>query len=149
MIRRFFRLLLLCIVTVVLIIFFAPSLIKGAGDALITSIDNSAAQGIAQVIPHDQGNGADLHVKLDGLTANTRFSTRGNLRANSTYARIELSPANHSTRTNCAALEICPRLGGCTTFPSTLTPPTKRAGCVTKRTVTPSPVGRASTAMSS
>jgi hypothetical protein len=72
-IRRFFRLLLLCIVTVVLIIFFAPSLIKGAGDALITSIDNSAAQGIAQVIPHDQGNGADLHVKLDGLTANTNY----------------------------------------------------------------------------
>ncbi|GAC1343366.1 MAG: hypothetical protein NVSMB27_03220 [Ktedonobacteraceae bacterium] len=65
--------LLLCIVTVVLIIFFAPSLIKGAGNALITSIDNSAAQGVAQLIPHAQGNGADLQVKLDGLAANTNY----------------------------------------------------------------------------
>jgi len=72
-IRRFFRLVLLSIVTVVLIIFFAPSLIKGAGNSLITSIDNTAAQGIAQIIPHAQGNGADLQVKLDGLTANTDY----------------------------------------------------------------------------
>ncbi len=73
MIRRFFRLVLLCVVVVVLIILFAPSLIQGAGNALLSSVNNSAAQGIAQFIPHAQGNGADLQVKLDGLIANSAY----------------------------------------------------------------------------
>src|ERR1035441_6559793 len=42
-----------------------------------------------------------------------------------------------------------PRLGGWTTLPSTFTPPMKYAGVVMKRTITPSPEGCASTAISS
>lgn len=73
MIRRFFRLLLMIIVVVVLLILFAPTLIRGAGNALINSINNTSAQGIAQVIPHTQDNGADMQIKLDGLHANTNY----------------------------------------------------------------------------
>ena len=72
-IRRFIRFLFLCIVVVVLIIVFAPSLLRGAGNAVVTSLNNTAAQGIAQIIPHAEGKGADLQVKLDGLTANTSY----------------------------------------------------------------------------
>jgi len=46
---------------------------RGAGNAVVTSLNNTAAQGIAQIIPHAQGNGGDLQVKLDGLTANTNY----------------------------------------------------------------------------
>lgn len=73
MIRRFFRLLFLCMVVVVLIILFAPTLLKGAGNALLTSLNNTAAQGVAQVIPHATGQGSDLQVQLSGLTANTNY----------------------------------------------------------------------------
>lgn len=73
MIRRFFRLLLMIIAVVVLLILFAPTLIRGAGNALINSINNTSAQGIAQVIPHTQDNGADMQIKLDGLHANTNY----------------------------------------------------------------------------
>ncbi|GAC1383373.1 MAG: hypothetical protein NVS4B7_13340 [Ktedonobacteraceae bacterium] len=73
MIRKFFRLILLGIILIVLIIIFAPTLIKGAGNALLTSANDSSAQGIAQILPHAQGKGADLQIKLDGLTANSPY----------------------------------------------------------------------------
>jgi len=60
-------------VVIILIILFAPSLLRGAGNSVVTSLNNTAAQGIAQIIPHAQGSGADLQVKLDGLTANTNY----------------------------------------------------------------------------
>lgn len=73
MIRRFFRFLLFCVVVIILIILFAPSLLKGAGNAVVTSLGNTAAQGVAQIIPNATGQGADLQVQLSGLTANTNY----------------------------------------------------------------------------
>ncbi|MFL5625451.1 MAG: hypothetical protein ACJ788_07620 [Ktedonobacteraceae bacterium] len=102
MIRRLFRLLIVAIVVVVLLILFAPTLIRGAGNALISSINNTSAQGIAQLIPHTQDNGADLQIKLDGLQANTSYYVsldEGQCGGNSLFHLGKISTDDHGSAT--------------------------------------------------
>ena len=73
MIRRFFRFLAFCLVVIVMIILFAPTLLKGAGNAVLSSLGNASAQGVAQIIPNATGQGTNLQVQLSGLTANTDY----------------------------------------------------------------------------
>jgi len=68
-----FRLVILAILVIIALIIFTPNLVKGAGNAILNSLNSSSAQGIAQIIPHSQGSGADLQVQLSGLTANSNY----------------------------------------------------------------------------
>ncbi len=108
MIRRLFRLLIMAIVVVVLLILFAPTLIRGAGNALISSVNNTSAQGIAQFIPHTQDNGADLQIKLDGLQANTNYYVsldEGQCGGNSLFHVGKISTDNNGSATAMLSLK--------------------------------------------
>ncbi len=73
MIRLLTRLIGLGIIGLGLFIVLGPGLIKGVGNALISSLNNSTAYGLAQIVPATQGKGSVLHIKLDGLAANTTY----------------------------------------------------------------------------
>ncbi|MDQ6660265.1 MAG: hypothetical protein M3Z24_04785, partial [Chloroflexota bacterium] len=55
------------------LIVFAPSLIRGAGNAQLTSANNSGAQGTAQIFPNASGKGAVLQISLSNLNPHTDY----------------------------------------------------------------------------
>ena len=77
MIRRTFgcllRLIVLAIALVACFAFFAPSLIRGAGNTLISALNNSTAQGVAQLVPGLQGKTDALQLQLSGLMPSTAY----------------------------------------------------------------------------
>src|SRR5712692_10246412 len=66
--RTLFRLLVLGAAVVVLFTLLAPSLVKGAGNALLTSINGST-----QILPALQGKSITLQIHLDSLSPNTHY----------------------------------------------------------------------------
>ncbi|HVB61482.1 MAG TPA: hypothetical protein VNE61_09845 [Ktedonobacteraceae bacterium] len=77
MIRRTFgcllRLVVLAIALVVIFVLLAPSLIRGAGNTLISALNNSTAQGVAQLIPGLQGKTDALQLQISGLLPSTAY----------------------------------------------------------------------------
>lgn len=77
MIRRafgcLFRLVLLAVAVAVFLFFLAPSLLKGAGNTVLSSLNNSAAQGVAQLIPGVQAQSANLQLQLSGLLPSATY----------------------------------------------------------------------------
>lgn len=71
--KRLFQLIFLGIVTVVLVVMFAPSLIRGAGNALLSSANNSAAQGFSSLVPDAQGKGLTLQMNVSSLNPNSDY----------------------------------------------------------------------------
>ncbi|HVB21908.1 MAG TPA: hypothetical protein VNG51_08190 [Ktedonobacteraceae bacterium] len=71
--KRLFQLVFFGIITVVLVVMFAPSLIKGAGNALLSSVNNSTAQGFSSLVPNAQGKSLALQINVSGLTPNTNY----------------------------------------------------------------------------
>ncbi len=77
MIRRTFgcllRLLVLAIAAAVFLLLLAPSLLRGAGDTVISALNNSSVQGVAQLIPGLQGKTDALQLQLSGLLPSTAY----------------------------------------------------------------------------
>lgn len=71
--KRIFQLVFFGVAAVVLVIVFAPSLISGAGNALLSAANNSAAQGFSSLVPAAQGKGANLQVNVSGLSPSTSY----------------------------------------------------------------------------
>lgn len=71
--KRLFKLVFFGIVAVVLVIMFAPSLIRGAGNALLSSANNSAAQGFSSLVPNAQGKGLTLQMNVSNLSPNSDY----------------------------------------------------------------------------
>ena len=71
--KRLFQLVFFGIAAVVLVIVFAPSLIKGAGNALLSAANNSAAQGFSSLVPAAQGKGASLQINVSGLSPSSDY----------------------------------------------------------------------------
>ena len=71
--KRLFQLVFFGIVAVVLVIMFAPSLIRGAGNALLSSVNNSAAQGFSSLVPDAQGKGLTLQINVSSLNPNAEY----------------------------------------------------------------------------
>lgn len=77
MIRRLFgclvRLVVLALALLACFVFFAPSLIRGAGNTLISALNSSTAQGVAQLIPGLQGKNDALQLQISGLLPSTDY----------------------------------------------------------------------------
>lgn len=71
--KRLFQLVFFGIIAVVLVVMFAPSLIKGAGNALLSSVNNSTAQGFSSLVPDTQGKGLSLQINASGLNPNSEY----------------------------------------------------------------------------
>lgn len=71
--KRLFKLVFFGIVAVALVIMFAPSLIRGAGNALLSSVNNSAAQGFSSLVPDAQGKGLTLQINVSNLNPNSDY----------------------------------------------------------------------------
>src|SRR5579872_3720415 len=71
--KRLFQLIFFGIVTIVLVVMFAPSLIRGAGNALLSSANNSAAQGFSSLVPDAQGKGLTLQMNVSSLNPNSDY----------------------------------------------------------------------------
>ncbi len=71
--KRLFKLVFFGIVAIVLVIMFAPNLIRGAGSALLSSVNNSAAQGVSSLVPNAQGKGLALQINVSGLNPNADY----------------------------------------------------------------------------
>lgn len=67
------RLVVLAIALVVFFALLAPTLIRGAGNTLISALNNSTAQGVAQLIPGLQGKTDALQLQLSGLLPSTAY----------------------------------------------------------------------------
>jgi hypothetical protein len=67
------RLVAVAIALLACIVFFAPSLIRGAGNTLISALNNSTAQGVAQLIPGLQGKSDALQLQISGLLPSTAY----------------------------------------------------------------------------
>jgi hypothetical protein len=68
-----FRLLILAVAALACFFFLAPSLIRGAGNTLISALNNSSAQGVAQFIPGLPGKTANVQIQLSGLLPSTTY----------------------------------------------------------------------------
>lgn len=77
MFRRLFgclvRLVILALALLACFVFFAPSLIRGAGNTLISALNDSTAQGVAQLVPGLQGKTDALQIQLSGLLPSTGY----------------------------------------------------------------------------
>ena len=71
--KRLFQLVFFGIVAVVLVVLFAPNLIRGAGNALLSSVNNSTAQGFSSLVPDAQGKGLTLQLNVSGLNPNSEY----------------------------------------------------------------------------
>ncbi len=71
--KRLFKLVFFGIVAVVLVIMFAPSLIRGAGNALLSSANSSAAQGFSSLVPDTQDKSLTLQINVSGLNPNSDY----------------------------------------------------------------------------
>ncbi|MHB8600354.1 MAG: hypothetical protein ACYDER_26540 [Ktedonobacteraceae bacterium] len=71
--KRLFQLVFFGIAAVVVVIMFAPSLIRGAGNALLSSVNNSAAQGFSSLVPDAQGKGLTLQINVSNLNPNSDY----------------------------------------------------------------------------
>ncbi len=71
--KRLFQLVFFGIAAVVLVIMFAPSIIRGAGNALLSSVNNSAAQGFSSLVPDAQGKGLTLQINVSNLNPNSDY----------------------------------------------------------------------------
>ncbi len=71
--KRLFKLVFFGIIAIVLVVMFAPSFIKGAGNALLSSANNSAAQGFSSLVPDIQGKGLSLQINVSGLNPSSDY----------------------------------------------------------------------------
>lgn len=71
--KRLFKLVFFGIAAVVLVIVFAPGLIREGGNAFLSSVNNSTAQGISSLLPSVQGKGMDLQINVSGLNPNSDY----------------------------------------------------------------------------
>lgn len=71
--KRLFKLVFFGIIAIVLVVMFAPSFINGAGNALLSSVNNSAAQGFSSLIPAAQGKGLSLQINVSGLNPSSDY----------------------------------------------------------------------------
>ena len=71
--KRLFKLVFFGIIAIVLVVMFAPSFIKGAGSALLSSANSSAAQGFSSLVPGLQGKGLSLQINVSGLNPSSDY----------------------------------------------------------------------------
>jgi len=71
--KRLFKLVFFGIIAIVLVVMFAPSFIKGASSALLSSANNSAAQGFSSLVPDAQGKGLSLQINVSGLNPSSDY----------------------------------------------------------------------------
>lgn len=71
--KRLFKLVFFGIIAIVLVVMFAPSFITGAGNALLSSANNSAAQGFSSLVPDVQGKGLSLQINVSGLNPSSDY----------------------------------------------------------------------------
>lgn len=71
--KRLFQLVFFGIVAAVLVVMFAPSLIRGAGNALLSSVNNSTAQGFSSLVPDAQGKALTLQINVSGLNPDSDY----------------------------------------------------------------------------